>query len=170
MLNFKQFFKENKNISTISVPIDNVEKPFDIDRNFDIPYFGGISNNNKTIYIDSSAPCHIKVNGITYNYARSLAIHEFYEKRKMEQEWLTYNPAHQFATGIERKFVENNGVNFDEYSKQLKIWIEIALNKSMDNSSLRIPFDLYMGPYNTDMIPEKRVLYNKMIKYLVKPI
>src|SRR5258708_22227810 len=69
-----------------------------IDRNHDIPYLAGYSNDGKTIYIDRHMPAVWKYRRRELDTGPYLILHQEVGKTLIDQPSLHYLPAHQSAS------------------------------------------------------------------------
>ena len=83
-----------------------------LDRDHDIPYLAGYSNDGKTIYIDRHMPRYLKFRGRQYDCDRFLILHEEVEKTLIDQLNLHYLHAHQIATRAEQAAVRACGLSW----------------------------------------------------------
>jgi len=126
-----------------SIKINNHK--YIINRSFEIPYLAGTSKDGKTIYIDKHLPLKIKIDNKYIDVAPFLAIHESNEFKKMKQ-GIKYQDAHKFATKIEEDAVKKHNINWANYSKALKTYIQ---NASKENRP-KNPQDLFLKPYEDE--------------------
>ena len=121
-----------------------------LNREYDIPYTGGYSEDGSTIYVDKRLPTGYidsegnHVQGISY-----LVIHEVVEKALMDALGFSYNHAHSIAMGAEMHACTMDRVNYDEYYEFLGKFIPSDL-KEEDIKS--VPKDLDITPYVEDKL------------------
>ncbi|MBO0759400.1 MAG: hypothetical protein J2P54_26475, partial [Bradyrhizobiaceae bacterium] len=117
-----------------------------IDRNHDIPYLAGYSNDGKTIYIDRHMPRLWKYRGREIDTDRYLILHEEVEKTLIDQLGLHYLHAHQIATRAEQAAVRAAGVSWRDYDRFMQKYVK----KIGDERLTRIPDDLDLKPYRDE--------------------
>ena len=117
-----------------------------IDRNHDIPYLAGYSNDGKTIYIDRHMPKVWKYQGREIDTDRYLILHEEVEKTLIDQLGLHYLHAHQIATRAEQAAVRAAGINWRDYDEFMQKFVkEIG-----DERLTKVPADLDEKPYRDE--------------------
>lgn len=131
-----------------------------INKNYDIPYLAGYSNDGKTVYIDR----HLKTKWNGVDLTHFLRIHECAEKAILDIDHLTYQEAHHIATHLERQAVEQAGLSWKEYSAYLDPYIKKVHHEHLDN----VPKDLDLQPYADEK--DKKVLKDLMAKQHVKKV
>jgi hypothetical protein len=113
------------------------------DRNHDIPYLAGYSQDGKTIYIDRHLPKTFTFRGRTIEVDRFLILHEEVEKTLIDQLGLHYLHAHQIATRAEEAAVHAHRVTWKAYDRFMQKYV-----KAMGDERLsKIPADLDLKPY-----------------------
>jgi HK97 family phage prohead protease len=116
------------------------------DTSYDIPYLGGCSNNGK-VYIDKDLPNELTVGDKTFNPHKYIKIHEETEFTLMHNDNpMTYEEAHVKATQAEKDAVEQDGIDWEEYSKAISKYIKIDENKK----DMDLPDDLDEKPYEDE--------------------
>jgi hypothetical protein len=117
-----------------------------IDRNHDIPYLAGYSNNGKTIYIDRHMPKVWKYRRREIDTDRYLILHEEVEKTLIDQLGLHYLHAHQIATRAEQAAVRAAGISWHDYDRFMQKFVkEIG-----DERLTKVPADLDLKPYRDE--------------------
>lgn len=123
-----------------------------VNRDYDIPYTGGYSEDGTTIYIDKRVPNgytdtqNIDVTAISY-----LVIHEVVEKALMDALGFNYNHAHAIAMGAEMHACTMDRVNYDEYYEFLGEYVK----KNIEVNEIKeVPKDLDLTPYIEDGLTE----------------
>jgi hypothetical protein len=117
-----------------------------IDRNHDIPYLAGYSNDGKTIYIDRHMPKVWKYRKREIDTDRYLILHEEVEKTLIDQLGLHYLHAHQIATRAEQAAVRAAGISWHAYDRFMQKFVkEIG-----DERLTKIPADLDLKPYRDE--------------------
>jgi hypothetical protein len=117
-----------------------------LDRNHDIPYLAGYSNDGKTIYIDRHMPRTMKYRGREIDTDRFLILHEEVEKTLIDQLGLHYLHAHQIALRAEEAAVRAFGVLWRDYDRFMQKYV-----KSIGDERLtKVPADLDLKPYRDE--------------------
>ena len=117
-----------------------------LDRDHDVPYLAGYSNDGKTIYIDRHMPKVWKYRGREVNTDRYLILHEEVEKTLIDQLGLHYLHAHQIATRAEQAAVRAAGISWRDYDRFMQKYVkEIG-----DEGLTRVPTDLDLKPYRDE--------------------
>ena len=116
------------------------------DRQHDIPYLAGYSEDGKTIYIDRHMPRSFKFRGRTIETDRFLILHEEVEKTLIDQLGLHYLHAHQIATRAEQAAVRACGVNWRDYDRFMQKFVK----KIGDERLTKVPDDLDTKPYRDE--------------------
>ena len=112
-----------------------------VDSSWDIPYVGGVSLDNSTVYVDRHAFIWITRNG----YLPALIAHEHVEGILMAHGW-QYELAHHIANAAENEVYRRVGI--DPKSTQ-QFWNEL-IRKAGDETVTRCPPDLNTEPYKSD--------------------
>jgi hypothetical protein len=113
------------------------------DREHDIPYLAGYSQDGQTIYIDRHLPKSFTFRGRTVEVDRFLILHEEVEKTLIDQLDLHYLHAHQIATRAEEAAVHAHGVTWKAYDRFMQKYV-----KSIGDERLsKVPVDLDLKPY-----------------------
>src|ERR1700732_1653776 len=94
-----------------------VRRVKNLDRQHDIPYLAGYSNDGKTIYIDRHMPRTMKFRGREIDTDRFLLLHEEVEKALIDQLTLHYLRAHQIAAPAEEPAVRPAGILWRDYDR-----------------------------------------------------
>jgi hypothetical protein len=116
------------------------------DREHDIPYLAGYSNDGKTIYIDRHMPQHFKVRGRVVETDRFLILHEEVEKTLIDQLGLHYLHAHQIATRAEQAAVRAAGIRWRDYDGFMQKYVK----RAGDEKLTKVPRDLDLKPYRDE--------------------
>ena len=128
-----------------------------LNRDYDIPYLGGYSEDGKTIYLDRHLPDEIsfEVDGRKHTFRPDhyLCQHEKFEKAVMDTLGWSYTAAHEAATGYERRSVLASGIPWDGYQKSLKPYIKADERESLK----KVPKNLDLRPYYTPPIDEDMI-------------
>jgi hypothetical protein len=117
-----------------------------LDRNHDIPYLAGYSEDGQTIYIDRHMPKFFRLNGRKIDTDRFLILHEEVEKTLIDGLDLHYLHAHQIATRAEQAAVRAAGIKWQEYDRFMQRYV-----KTMGDERLtKVPTDLDTKPYRDE--------------------
>jgi hypothetical protein len=124
----------------------------DINNKYWIPYLAGYSKDwsHPCVYINSTFPDTLNVDGKTMRPWRYLLIHESVEKCLMDELGLPYAIAHTFATAAERTAVEADGFSWNAYATALHKPINQARNNKDEKP---VPPDLDERPYREEKDP-----------------
>jgi hypothetical protein len=123
-----------------------VRRVKNLDRQHDIPYLAGYSNDGKTIYIDRHMPRTMKFRGREIDTDRFLILHEEVEKTLIDQLNLHYLHAHQIACRAEEAAVRAAGVLWRDYDRFMQKHV-----KSIGDERLsKVPADLDLKPYRDE--------------------
>jgi len=122
------------------------------DRNHDIPYLAGYSNDGKTIYIDRHMPKFLRYRGREIDTDRFLILHEEVEKTLIDQLGLHYLHAHQIATRAEQAAVRAARIEWRVYDR----FMQKHVKSIGDERLVKVPADLDLKPYrdehDTDLV------------------
>lgn len=117
-----------------------------IDRDHDIPYIAGYSQNGEKIYIDRHLPKSAMIGGKRVQTDRFIILHEAVEKALLDEMGLHYLHAHQIALRTERAAVEAEGFAWRDYNAFTK-----AHERQIDDEQLtKVPDDLDLTPYRNE--------------------
>jgi hypothetical protein len=114
--------------------VAQISRETTINRDYNVPLAGGISNDGKTIYIDRAIPD---------DYDAYVSVHEFVEKRLLDA-GIDYLPAHAAATATELAAVQDDGIDIDKYDAFWDKWEKVAAKHKIGQDT---PPDLEMKPY-----------------------
>jgi hypothetical protein len=114
-----------------------------LDREHDIPYLAGYSQDGKTIYIDRHLPKTFTFRGRTIEVDRFLVLHEEVEKTLIDQLGLHYLHAHQIATRAEEAAVHAQKITWEAYDRFMQKYVK-AIG---DERLTKVPVDLDLKPY-----------------------
>jgi hypothetical protein len=117
-----------------------------LDRNHDIPYLAGYSEDGKTIYIDRHMPKSFRYQGREVNTDRFLILHEEVEKTLIDQLGLHYLHAHQIATRVEQAAVRCAGIGWQAYDRFMQKYVKHI----GDERLTKVPADLDQKPYRDE--------------------
>jgi hypothetical protein len=117
-----------------------------IDRDHDIPYVAGYSQNGEKIFIDRHMPKSFLHNGKRILTDRFIILHEAVEKALLDELALNYLHAHQIALRTERAAVEADGISWKSYNAFTK-----EHEKEISDERLTtVPSDLDLIPYRDE--------------------
>jgi hypothetical protein len=116
------------------------------DRQHDIPYLAGYSQDGKTIYIDRHMPKSFKFRGRVIDTDRYLMLHEEVEKTLIDQLGLHYVHAHQIATRAEQAAVRAARVSWRAYDRFMQKYVK----RVGDERLTKVPRDLDYKPYRDE--------------------
>ena len=122
-----------------------------IDRDHDIPYAAGYSQNGETIFIDRHMPKSFVHEGKRVQTDRFLILHEAVEKALLDELGLHYLHAHQIALRTERAAVEAAGLSWSRYNA----FTQANIKKIGDERLSNVPSDLDLTPYRDEKDFEK---------------
>src|SRR5499427_4966968 len=117
-----------------------------LDRNHDIPYLAGYSEDGKTIYIDRHMPRSFRFQGRDVDTDRFLILHEEVEKTLIDQLGLHYLHAHQIATRAEEAAVRASGIKWRDYDRFMQKYVK----RMGDERLSKVPPDLDLKPYRDE--------------------
>src|SRR6202163_1439853 len=123
-----------------------VRRVKNLDRNHDVPYLAGYSNDGRTIYIDRHMPRSMKFRGREMDTDRFLILHEEVEKTLIDQLNLHYLHAHQIATRAEEAAVRAAGLRWRDYDRFMQKYVK----KIGDERLTKVPKDLDLKPYRDE--------------------
>ncbi len=131
------------NKKTLKVVESRSSKDVTLSHKYDVKYTGGYSIDGKTIYLDEHFPSLLPVEGKQIDARLSIGMHHELPEKWMSDFEYEYPYAHEVATGIEKKYVESQGVTWkgycDEVDKNLRNVYKHTLGKS--------PVALDLAPY-----------------------
>lgn len=116
------------------------------DRQHDIPYLAGYSQDGKTIYIDRHMPKSFRFRGRVIDTDRYLMLHEEVEKTLIDQLGLHYVHAHQIATRAEQAAVRAARVSWRAYDRFMQKYVK----RLGDERLTKVPRDLDYKPYRDE--------------------
>lgn len=121
-----------------------------IDREYDLPYLAGYSEDGRTIYLDCHLPEIIKteLDGHKFEFDPTpfLVTHESWEKALIDRYDYKYAPAHQVATKMEHRQVLAAGIPisiYDGHGSKIAKYIKAAEHEKIK----KVPPDLDLTPY-----------------------
>ncbi len=114
-----------------------------VDSKFDIKYTGGYSLDGKTVYLDEHFPKLLKVEGKEINTEESIGLHHELPEKWMSDIGYEYPHAHEIATGIEKKYVESQGVTWKGYCSEVDKNLRLVYRDKLGKS----PPSLDLAPY-----------------------
>src|SRR5436305_9470028 len=117
-----------------------------VNRDYDIPYIAGYSEDADTIYIDRHLPRTLRLWTRTVRVEPFILTHEIVEKALLDELRLHYLHAHQIAIRAERDAVKAAGVPWTAYQRFMKKY-----EKSIEEERLtRVPKSLDLTPYRDE--------------------
>jgi hypothetical protein len=116
------------------------------DRQHDIPYLAGYSQDGKTIYIDRHMAAEFKFRGRAVETDRFLVLHEEVEKTLIDRLGLHYLHAHQIATRAEQAAVRAAGISWRAYDRFMQKYVK----RAGDERLTKVPADLDTKPYRDE--------------------
>ena len=126
--------------------VDAILRRAKLDREHDIPYLAGYSQNGKTIYIDRHLPRTFEEKGKQVETDRFLILHEAVEKALIDQLGLHYQHAHQIATRAEQAAVRAAGISWRDYDRFMQQYVK----RAADERLTKVPADLDLKPYRDE--------------------
>jgi hypothetical protein len=117
-----------------------------LDREHDIPYLAGYSNDGKIIYIDRHMPKAMKFRGREVETDRFLILHEEVEKTLIDQLGLHYLHAHQIAARAEEAAVRAAGILWRDYDRFMQKHVKTIGDERLK----KVPADLDLKPYRDE--------------------
>jgi hypothetical protein len=134
---------------------DLIDNPV-IDRNSTVPYGAGgsVPFEKPDVHIDRNFPRSFTVDGVTFDPAEPLTIHENAEQFVMERlekngvsKATAYKIAHwEYAEKVEGAWYKAHGIDQEEAEKQYKPYLEAIQREKPTN----VPADLFKDPYPHD--------------------
>jgi hypothetical protein len=113
-----------------------------IDKNYDIPYIAGYSEDSRVIYIDR----HLNTKMNDVDVTQLIVIHEIVEKTLSDLFNLKYQQAHHIATYIEHEQCIKAGINWKKYNK----FLDPQMKHIWQNKIKKIPKFLDLKPYKDE--------------------
>lgn len=110
---------------------------------FDIKYTGGYSLDGKTVYLDEHFPVTLRFGDKTIDSRESIGLHHELPEKWLSDDAYEYPYAHEMATGIEKKYVEHNGVTWKEYCSEVDRNLRNVYSRKLGKS----PASLDLAPY-----------------------
>jgi hypothetical protein len=126
--------------------LDAIARRTTLDRNHDIPYLAGYSQDGKTIYIDRHLPPSFVRKGAVVETDRFLIMHEEVEKTLIDRLGLHYLHAHQIALRAEQASVRAAGIPWRDYDRFMQKYIK----RAGDERLTKMPRDLDTTPYRDE--------------------
>lgn len=114
-----------------------------VSTDYDIKYTGGYSLDGKTIYLDEHFPKVLKVEGKEVSTIESIGLHHELPEKWMSDIGYEYPHAHEIATGIEKKYVESQGVTWKGYCNEVDRNLRLVYKNKLGKS----PSSLDLAPY-----------------------
>lgn len=137
-----------------------------INRDYQLPYVAGVSNDNKIIYVGCDVPEMLSDGANDFHSDAGVAWHELGEKYFMDQFGLVYDDAHALVTWmIEQPMVTQiMRLNFGGYQRAFDPYVIADEHERLTH----VPPDLFMGPYEDDASPELLAAIRQAQKSLQK--
>lgn len=122
-----------------------------VNRDYEVPYISGPSNDGKTVYVDKHVPTTATIDGKTFDTATPLSIHELTERRALEHylkqgmpEREAYQKAHEdHAEPAENNWYIENGID----PRAADDWWSKINSKTEQEGRENHPPDLFKAPY-----------------------
>ncbi|MCL5407806.1 MAG: hypothetical protein M1518_00365 [Candidatus Thermoplasmatota archaeon] len=114
-----------------------------ISTKYDIKYTGGYSLDGKTVYLDEHFPKKLMVEGKEISAEESIGFHHELPEKWMSDIGYEYPHAHEIATGIEKKYVESQGVTWKGYCTEVDKNLRLVYRNKLEKS----PPSLDLAPY-----------------------
>ena len=125
-------------------------KTIRINREYDVPYLAGPSNDGMVVYIDRHVPKGFMDGGRMIQVDRYLTIHECVEEALMQQDGLPYfkgkSAAHKIATDMELAAIKADGVSATKYNAFMNKYVKEAESDAVKYP----PPDLFEKPYQDE--------------------
>lgn len=119
------------------------DSKYRIDREYDVPYLAGYSEDAKVIYIDRHLPIQLLIAGIRVAIIPYIVTHERTEKALLDFFDYKYSKAHKVATFAEHKELKSRGINPVLYEHALDPYIKADQHEKI----LKVPANLDLKPY-----------------------
>ena len=117
-----------------------------VNRDYEIPYVAGYSEDGETVYVDKHLPLTYKQsNGRQVDVLTPLLVHEVTEKYILKTYGVKYQFAHEAASHYEHEYVKRAGFDKAEYDEFFKKWIKTIAD--LEKKSAKMPADLDLEPY-----------------------
>ncbi len=145
---------------------EHLSRPFSINREYDLPYICGYSNDGLTVYMDRHLPELVKLqlDGKVYEFnpTPTLITHERTEKALIDALGYGYEQAHRVATAAERRlFVQLVGPGlWPSYQARMDQFAKADEHEKLK----KLPKDLDMTPYEAK--PVNKALLAHMEKLI----
>lgn len=134
------------------------------DREYDLPFLAGYSEDGKTIYFDRHLPDKIKFefDGRKFEYdpTQFVSLHEIMETACVHVYGWGYEHAHAAANAYERRGVLASGMPWKPYNDSLVSYVKHTEHEKIK----RAPPDLDLTPYVSP--PVNRVLLNHLQEHM----
>lgn len=137
-----------------------------VDREHDLPYLAGYSEDGSTIYIDRHLPEELEAvweaRSRLFRPDYFLQLHEDTEKALIDALGWIYQQAHSVANRVELRAVLSAGIFLQPYKRALDPFIKADQHEKL----VKVPADLDMTPYYAQ--PVNRGLIDRMRKAMGK--
>jgi len=130
----------------LDLALEAILRKITINRDYDIPYLSGYSNNGKIIYIDRHMPKSFLLKGRRILTDRFLILHEAIEKTLIDELNLNYLFAHQIALRAEKEAVLADDISWKEYDN----FMQAHIKEIGDERLTRVPKNLDIKPYRDE--------------------
>jgi len=137
----KQAFHDGTKIGDVVIRKDGNEVR--VSTAFDIKYTGGYSLDGKTVYLDEHFPVTLKFGDKVIDSRESIGLHHELPEKWLSDDAYEYPYAHEMATGIEKKYVEHNGVTWKEYCSEVDRNLRNVYSRKLGKT----PASLDLAPY-----------------------
>ncbi len=146
-------------VSTVmlNLTVKAILKKIKLNRNYDIPYLAGYSNDGKTIFIDRHMPKSFLHKGRRIMTDRFLILHESVEKALIDKFAMQYELAHQIALRSEQAAVRAEKISWDAYNRFTNQYVKTIGDEKLKN----VPKNLDTKPYRDE---NDRALLRQMKK------
>jgi len=114
-----------------------------LERDYDIPYLAGYSEDGHTIFIDRHMPKSFIYRKRKVMADRFLIVHEAVEKSLIQLLGMHYLHAHQIALHAEQAAVRAEGIKWDAYDAFMQEYIKVIGDEQLS----KVPDNLDLTPY-----------------------
>jgi|YelNatPaOPRAMG01_1025707.scaffolds.fasta_scaffold29715_5 hypothetical protein len=123
---------------------------------FDIKYTGGYSLDGKTVYLDEHFPVTLKFGDKIIDSRESIGLHHELPEKWLSDDAYEYPYAHEIATGIEKKYVEHNGVTWKEYCTEVDRNLRNVYSRKLGKTPARLDLAPYLYCRDREALKEIR--------------
>jgi hypothetical protein len=121
---------------------ERMQRPYRIDRGYELPYVAGYSITGDVVYIDK----HVDTMLDGIDTEKYIVCHERTEKALIDLFRLDYQQAHHIASSVERAAVVDAGIDYAKYDAYYKLYIKGLSIETMKYA----PHDLDLTPYRDE--------------------